>query len=132
MTDYKKKALDFAKKHGITLKVVSSRYGLHFPDDKMCRYVFKMRLERTVYGVKRRYTFDFGQSIAAGNKEPHMYDVLSCITKYDPYSFEDFCANYGYDEDSRSAYKTYLACCREYEAVERLFGDILEELQNID
>lgn len=63
---------------------------------------------------------------------PTMYDVLTCLTKYDPYSFEDFCGDYGYDEDSRKAEKIYRAVVKEYKAVQRLFGDILEELQEIE
>jgi hypothetical protein len=63
--------------------------------------------------------------------EPSMYSVLACLTKYDPYSFEDFCYNFGYDTDSRKAEKIYHAVVKEWEAVERLFGDILEELEEI-
>ena len=60
-------------------------------------------------------------------KEPRLYDILACMTKYDPGTFEDFCSEYGYDEDSRSAEKTYNAVVEEYEAMCRLFSD--EELE---
>lgn len=60
-----------------------------------------------------------------------MYSVLACLTKCDPETFERFCDNYGYNEDSRSAEKTYKAVCKEWKAVERLFGDILEEFLEI-
>jgi len=63
--------------------------------------------------------------------EPTMYDVLTCLTKYDPETFENFCSEYGYDEDSRTAERTYKAVCKEYEAVDRLFSDVMEELQEI-
>jgi hypothetical protein len=60
-------------------------------------------------------------------KEPTMYDVLTCLTKYDPGTFEDFCGDYGYDEDSRRAEKTYHAVVKEFEGMQRLFTS--EELE---
>lgn len=61
-----------------------------------------------------------------------MYDILSCLTKYDPGTYKDFLQEFGYDEDSKRAEKMYKAIKREYSAVERLFGDIMEELQEIN
>lgn len=126
--NYQKQANDFAKKHGITLTVVGEpEYKKHFVDDKEYRYVFKMKLKRN----GKSYTFDFGQSINAGSETPTMYDVLTCLQKSDVGSFENFCSEFGYDNDSRKAEKVYKAVCKEYEAVEKLFSDILEELQEI-
>lgn len=63
---------------------------------------------------------------------PTMYDILTCLTKYDPDSFENFCSEYGYDTDSRKAEKTYNAVCDEWLNVSRLFSDEqLEVLQLI-
>ena len=126
--NYKQQAEQFAQKFGVKLSVISTDYGKHFTDDTESRYIFTCRLQRG----KKSYTFKFGQSRAAGAKEPEMYDILSCLQKYDPETFEFFCSNYGYDEDSRKAYKTYNAVCKEWAAVERLFSDCLEELQEIN
>ena len=60
-----------------------------------------------------------------------MYDILTCLTKYNTETFEDFCAEFGYDTDSRNTEKTYKAVCKEFSAVERLFGDVMDELQDI-
>ena len=60
---------------------------------------------------------------AYSKKEPSMYDVLACITKYEPGTFEDFCYDYGYDTDSRKAEKTYNAVCKEYKGFSRLFPE---------
>jgi len=60
-------------------------------------------------------------------KEPALYSVLACLQKYDVGSFEDFCSDFGYDEDSRTAEKTYKAVLKEWEAMERLFNN--EELE---
>ncbi len=65
-------------------------------------------------------------------KEPSAYDILACLTKYDPGLFEDFCADYGYDEDSRKGYNIYEAVRNEYLNLAKLFTDSeLEEMQEI-
>lgn len=58
---------------------------------------------------------------------PTEYDVLACLTKYDPGTFENFCSEFGYDTDSRSAEKTYNAVKDEYNNLCALFND--EEMQ---
>lgn len=63
---------------------------------------------------------------------PTLYDVLAAITKCDPGTFDDFCSNFGYDQDSRGAYNIYLEVQREWKEVERMFGDCLEELEEIN
>lgn len=62
---------------------------------------------------------------------PSLYDVLACLTKYDPGTFENFCSDFGYDSDSISALKTYKAVCKEWQKVDLLFGDVIDELQEI-
>lgn len=120
---YNKGAYSIANEIGLKMQILSSEYKLHFEGDKQQRYVFKIKL---VKGGKQ-YTFEFGQSISEGSNEPTLYSVLTCLTKYDPESFEDFCANYGYDEDSRNAEKTYKAVLKEWENMNRLFTS--EELE---
>ena len=63
---------------------------------------------------------------------PDMYSVLASLTKYDPVDFDNFCGDYGYDNDSRKAEKMYHAVVEEWKNVERLFGDVLDELQEIN
>lgn len=65
-------------------------------------------------------------------KAPTAYDILACLQKYPVYSFEDFCSEYGYDVDSRKAYKTYKAVKREWENICILFTDAeIEQLREI-
>ena len=76
------------------------------------------------------------ETVLLGQKDeiivPSAYDVLACIEKYEVTYFEDFCSNYGYDTDSRKAYKTYKAVKREWENVKKLFSeDQLELLREI-
>lgn len=125
--NYQKHAIEFAKKHGITLEVLDQEYRKYFAEDRQARWVFTLRLRRK----GKQYTFTFGQSIAAGGEEPSMYDVLASITKYDPEDFENFCSEFGYSDDSISALKIYKSVVKEYKAVERLFGDIIDELDEI-
>lgn len=59
---------------------------------------------------------------------PSEYDILVCLTKYDPGTFENFCSEFGYDTDSRSAEKTYKAVYDEWKNVCALFTDSEIEL----
>lgn len=66
-------------------------------------------------------------------KEPTAYSILSCLTKYDCGSFDDFCNEFGYDTDSKKAEKTYNAVKDEYMNVCALFTDKeIEQLQDIN
>jgi hypothetical protein len=125
--NYEQNAANFATKHGIKLIINSSEYRPYFADDKESRFVFNCTLTRN----KKRYTFTFGQSISSGGEEPTMYDILSCLQKYEVGTFNDFCGEFGYNEDDTTSKRTYKAVCKEYNAVLRLFGDILDELQEI-
>lgn len=63
---------------------------------------------------------------------PTAYDVLSCLQKYDVGTFENFCSEFGYSEDSRTAEKVYKAVCEEYLNVCKLWSDSeIEELAEI-
>lgn len=133
-TDYNKLGTDFATKVGLTMKIVSTRYGKHSFDDKESRYIFKITLRRN----KKSYTFDFGQSVACGSDVPSIYDVLSCLQKTDVGSYQDFCSEFSYDVYNmrgtgfnRATLKTYKAVCKEFIAVDRLFSDVMDELEII-
>jgi hypothetical protein len=125
--NYQQQANDFATATSTKLKINRTTYGYHFDEDEEKRYIFNCTLTRN----RKRYTFNFGQSIATGNVEPTMYDILTCLTKYDPETFEFFCGEYGYNTDSIKALKTYKAVQREFNGINRLFSDILEQLQEI-
>jgi hypothetical protein len=127
MSTYTDQAEAFAKKYGVTLKCTSPEYRKYFADDKEERWVYKCQLKRN----GKTYTFNFGQSIANGCVEPEMYDVLACLTKYDPGSLQNFCDDYGYDIDSKKVDKIYASVVREFKAVERLFSDVIDELSEI-
>lgn len=67
-----------------------------------------------------------------GELQTKEYDVLACLTAYDPGTHEDFCSEYGYDPDSIRGLKTYLAVQKEYRELSRIFTpEQLEEMQEI-
>lgn len=64
---------------------------------------------------------------------PSAYSILACLTKYDPGTLENFCSDYGYDEDSRKAEKVYHAVKEEFSNVCKLFSDSeIEQLAEIN
>ena len=66
-------------------------------------------------------------------KYPKQYDVLSCLEKCDPDTFENFCSDFGLDSDSRKAEKLFLACKNQYDNLCKLFSDDeMNELQEIN
>jgi len=73
-----------------------------------------------------------GYVITQNKKAPSLYDVLACLTKYEPGTFENFCADYGYDNDSIKARDTWEEVVREYSEVEHMFSDCMDELAEIN
>lgn len=65
-------------------------------------------------------------------RPPSAYDVLACLTKYDPGTFKDFCADFGYSDDSIKALETYREVQEEWAEVKRMFEDCLDELVEIN
>ena len=64
--------------------------------------------------------------------KPNAYGVLACLQKYDVGTFEDFCSEFGYDEDSRTAERVYIAVIKEYKDLTRIFTEEqMEELCEI-
>ena len=126
---YNKATELIAKSFNLELKVKEVSYKpMEWDNIGQCRYVFKLQLCRG----KKKYTFDFGQSIAEGSNEPTLYDVLACLQKYEVGTFKNFCDEFGYNLDSTSAKKTYKAVSKEYDKICSLFNnDELEVLQLI-
>lgn len=83
--------------------------------------------------------FDFWGSIAEKERSVHSfkrrptaYDVLAGIDNWHNDTFEDWCFNYGYDEDSREAYRTYQNCEELAAKLSKVFTrEELEALQYI-
>lgn len=130
--NYIEQGENFATKTGTKKEILSVNYKKYFHTDTQMRYVFKILLTKD----GKQYTFDFGQSIAAGKQEPTFYDLFTCFQKYDVGTFQDFCSEFGYNtgdfKEKYFAEKTYKAVCKEYEALCRLYSsEEIEEMQEI-
>ena len=121
---YNETAIAFLEKTKVKFSVQYVGYGPYFDGEKESRSIYRFTLRRGL----RSYTAKFGQSIASEGQEPTEYDILSCLTKYEPGTFENFCSEFGYDTDSRKALKTYHAVCREYTGVCRIWNEAEREL----
>jgi hypothetical protein len=95
---------------------------------------FKVRLTRRVDGSRRQLTTVFSQG-SAHTSEPSPADVLSCLIGdafYGRQSFDDFCSDLGYDNDSRRAERTWRACKATAPKVDRFLGDDLEAFESAE
>ena len=130
-TNYEHQANDFLSKTNTSIKIEFLKYGSHFTGEKECRNIYKVKIKRE----NKSFSFNFGQSINATSKgeKPTNYDILACLQKYDVGSFDDFCSEFGYDEDSRKAEKTYNGVCKEYNNVCKIWSEEeIELLQEIN
>jgi hypothetical protein len=79
------------------------------------------------------FRVEFSQG-SAHTKEPQLDEVLDCLASdaagvENANNFEDWCAEYGFDEDSRKAEKIYLAALDQAEALKNFLGsDAYNEL----
>jgi hypothetical protein len=134
MNEYQLQAENFQKSIGLKFKSTWVRYGRHFYNDKSERHIFRITLSRN----GKRFSFNFGQSVANDAQNPTIYDVLKCLQKYDVGTFEDFFSDFGYElynnectGKNKNSFKLYKAVCKEFENVEKLFSDCLDELKEI-
>ena len=85
----------------------------------------------------RKTSFDFWASIAHPVLESE-YDIVNAFRCFvddaisGGYTFEEFCQEFGYDTDSRTAERTWKACQRATKKLERLGGDPWELISSLD
>lgn len=132
---YEKQANDLLASIGVEFSAKFQRHGKHFAGEEENRDIFSCRFSRAD-SPRDYFTLSFGQSITNsdghGSTPPTAYDVLACLTKSDPGTFENFCSEMGYDSDSRKAEKIYKLVCEEWRKVNQFFTDEeMQQLQNI-
>ena len=114
MSDYEAQAQKFLAEHGLTFRAAYQGGKCAPWCDGTCQHgdCYRVTLKRAGDG-RRSISFDFWNSMAARERgEPlQAYDVLACISSdyYTPETFADFCSEYGYDEDSRKAERSFKA-----------------------
>ena len=122
MKNYQKQTENILQKMGVKFSSEYITHDYHFEDDKETRDIYRCTFKRD----GKRFSIRFGQSLKEsnyGNANPTAYDVVSCLIKNDPDTFENFCAEFGYDTDSRKAEKIYRAVCEEWEKVSAFFTE---------
>lgn len=134
MTNYEQQAVEFLKKADAKIKIEFVGFAINRQwNEKEKRPLYNV----TISTPKGEMNFDFWDSIHNTEEKKaanlNEYDILACLTKYDPGTFEDFCFDYGYDTDSRSAEKLYFSVCNEYHNLCRIFtADQMDELSEIN
>jgi hypothetical protein len=84
---------------------------------------------------KQRCTFEFWASIADPEIKTE-HDILNAFSCFvgdavsGNMSFDEFCSEFGYDTDSRTAEKTWKACKHSSEKLERIYDGDIYELAN--
>jgi len=135
MTDYQQQATDFLAKHNIafSFKLTNTKTP-DWENNGQQRNHFVATLKQG----KKRMSFDYFDSIKnfeSGKTEITAYDALTiCSSEINcPDSFEDFCGEFGYDEDSRKAEKTFRALKKSSDKLKKFFDteEIRDDLSEI-
>lgn len=117
---------------------VNAEYGVKTDWDKLDEWQQKAHpYTVTIKYDRKQMTVPFFMGPALTN-EPDEETVMPCLaTDYysGDMSFEEFCAEFGNDEDSRKAEQTWKACQRNKKNMDRVFGSdiasILEKYQDM-
>jgi hypothetical protein len=71
----------------------------------------------------RDYFYELGSRWDCFRKLPSAYSVLACMVTNDPGTFEEFCLDYGYSDDSIKALKIYNGVVDEFKSLRTLYSD---------
>jgi len=115
----KKFAKEYARSAGLYVNV-SNESGMFI----QC---IKKAIERKLNELKENEVLSKDLPLTQTPIEPTIYDVLSCLQKYPVGDFEEFCDDFGYDQDSREAERIHKGVLKEYEGISNLFSE--EELE---
>ncbi|HSA77207.1 MAG TPA: hypothetical protein VLE02_06665 [Nitrosarchaeum sp.] len=110
-------------KDSIKIRSVLKKQDKYFDDDTESRNIYHVYVTYN----KKTISFKFGDSIHNTQMgiELDNESVLSTIVSdyYCPDNFSEFCSEYGYDEDSRKAEKTFRLCKLQSSKLHELFED---------
>lgn len=114
----------FVNKYGVKMSVEWADENKNAPDWTEANH-FKVTLRMG----KKRLTTYFSQGYGIKG-EPKAADVLYCLASdaagwEENQSFEDWAANYGYDEDRRKAERIYKVVEKQARELKRFLGDEL-------
>jgi len=88
----------------------------------------------TLKNGKKQFTLYYSQGFRICG-DPTAESVLSCLHSDQScvdMDFDDFCAEMGYDSDSRKAEKIYKAVISQSKKLEQFMGDLLDEFMDCE
>lgn len=112
----------FVNKHNVRADVEMVGDNPNMPDFEGYHYKVTLRMG------SKHMTVPFSCGYACN--WPEAVDVLNCLVSdagSADYSFEDFCAELGYDEDSRKAERTYNAVVKQTAKLKTFLNSHYEE-----
>lgn len=143
MIDYTKRAIDFLNRVNAQMSIEYVGHMRYFDDDEVKRDVYEITLTRN----GKTYRFKYGQPITKTDRLANKYiqnenlrdgrmyptenEILSVIQTYDIGTFSDFYKEYGYDANSNKTMAKFFAVQDEYLNIMELFGDVIDELRDI-
>lgn len=114
---------DFIKEQKITLRFDYADSNPNMPDSQnMDHYRVTLR-----NADRKRMTLVYSKGYGHNNKPPEVDEVLDCVASdaagfENSNGFEDWCSEYGYDTDSRSAERTYKAIEKQAAKLQAFLG----------
>lgn len=133
--EYEQQAIDFCNKNNVdiiitykdTVRSELKGWGNSLVNRYNC-YISRN-------GKFMRVTFTDSIKNREDKKDMTIYSLLACLQKYDVGSYEDFCLEFGYStnrfDDNFASRQLYNEVVNEYKGVDRVFGDIIDELCEI-
>ena len=135
--EYDQQAQSFLKETETTMTIKFKKFDRYFSDDKKSRNIYTIQLKNK----NGSWSFPFGDSIHNTEKyrsatlpkdmqehSPRPYDILACLNVDYSEGFQDFCENFGYDNDSPNAKRTFKAVQKETNNLQRMFSEAELEL----
>lgn len=115
--------------------MVGENPNMHDQNWQAYHYKVTLKRDKTYDGFRERRQFTLFFSMGIGiSHEPYTDDVLECLASdsasiENARHFEDWCADLGYDGDSRRAERTYKITCKQAEKFEKFLGvDLYHDL----
>lgn len=141
MSEYTEQAEKFLTDTGTTFTIEYQFTGPYFQGDKDKRDVYRFMLKN----AKGEYSSTFGDSIrntedrvkyAKGYKKPSAYEILACLEKYEPDTFDNWLLDTGYSGQPVSEYpnvlKMWTSCMEQYRGLRKIFTEEqMEQLREI-
>lgn len=118
----------FIKDNNISLDVIRHHENPSMPESRDMDH-WKVTLKRG----RKRMTLYFSKGYGHHGEQPETDEVLDCLASdaagiENAGSLEDWCGEYGYDADSRTAERIYKTCQHQAGRLRRFLGDEYETL----